>query len=152
MEPTIIQREAFVVMGTLTRIPASEESGEFYEKIWADFEQYNDLLKTLSTNQKYYGVSFNTDEKNIMEYLTAMAVPEGTKPADEKLIVRKIPAARYAVFKCPIESIGKTYHYIFDQWLPGSSYSIKPDAASFEEYPSEGQENLPVSIHIPINK
>jgi predicted transcriptional regulator YdeE len=152
MEPTICEREAFTVMGTSTRMSTNEESGDKYAKIWSEFERYNEQLKKISTNQKYYGLSFITKQQDLMDYITGMAVPDGTAPTSEALVVRTIPTAQYAVFKCPIEKIGQTYRYIFGKWLPNSPYKPNPIAPSFEEYPPEGQEKLPVCIHIPVTK
>jgi predicted transcriptional regulator YdeE len=152
MEPTICERHAFTVMGTSTRMSPSEETGENYTKIWSDFERYNEQLKQLSIDRKYYGVTFPTQQQNLIDYVTAMAVPDRSEPVAEGLVVRTVPAAQYAVFECPVEKIGRTYQYIMGQWLPASQYSINPSAASFEEYPPEGQGDLPVCIYIPVSE
>jgi AraC family transcriptional regulator len=152
MEPTICEREAFTVMGTSTTISTREESSDKYAKIWSEFERYNEQLKKISTNQKYYGLSFATKQQDFIDYVVGMAVPDETAPTGEELVVRTIPAARYAVFKCPVEKIGQTYQCIFGKWLPNSPYKISPIAPAFEEYPPEGQEKLPIYIHIPVSK
>ena len=152
MEPVICEREAFTVMGTSTRIPTREESSDKYAKIWSEFERYNEQLKKISTNQKYYGVSFAAKQQDFIDYVVGMAVPYGTAPTSEGLVVRTIPTAQYAVFECPIEKIGQTYQYIFGKWLPNSPYKISPLAPAFEEYPPEGQEKLPIYIHVPVSK
>ena len=151
MEPTICSREAFAVMGISNRMSIAEESGADYQKIWSDFEKYNEPLKKISVDQKYYGVTFATDKQNIIDYVVGMAVPEETAPI-EGLIIRPIPATEYAVFECPVQNIGPTYQYIINEWLPNSPYTISPAAPSFEEYPSESQGKLPVRIHIPVSK
>ena len=152
MEPVICEREAFTVMGTSTRIPTREESNDKYAKIWSEFERYNEQLKKISTNQKYYGLSFATKQQDFIDYVVGMAVPDGTAPTSEGLVLRTIPTAQYAVFECPIEKIGQTYQYIFGKWLPNSPYKISPIAPAFEEYPPEGQEKLPIYIHVPVSK
>jgi AraC family transcriptional regulator len=152
MEPVICEREAFTVMGTSTRISTRKESVDKYAKIWSEFERYNEQLKKISTNQKYYGLSFATKQQDFIDYVVGMAVPDGTAPTSEGLVIRTIPTAQYAVFKCPVEKIGQTYQYIFGKWLPNSPYKISSIAPAFEEYPPEGQEKLPVCIHIPVSK
>ena len=152
MESTIYSREAFTVMGISNRMSIAEESGADYQKIWSDFEKYNEPLKKISVDQKYYGVTFATDKQNIIDYIVGMAVPEKTSPIDKGLVVRPIPVAEYAVFECPVQNIGPTYQYIINKWLPNSPYTISPAAPSFEEYPSESQGKLPVRIHIPVSK
>jgi predicted transcriptional regulator YdeE len=110
-------------------------------------------MKPLSIDRRYYGVSFATDQKGVTDYLAGMMVADDAKPFDKQLVVRKVPPARYAVFECSIENIGRTYQYIFSQWLPNSRYEINPaGSGSFEQYPPEGQEDLAVLIHIPISE
>ncbi len=151
MKPTISSRESFTIMGTSCRMTPSEETGENYAKIWSDFEQYNEQLKQISTDGKYYGATFPTNQPGLIDYITAMVAPDGSEAIDEGLVVRKVPAAQYAVFECPVEQIGPTYQYIMSKWLPASPYTISPSAPSFEEYPAEGQ-NGPVCIYIPVSK
>jgi predicted transcriptional regulator YdeE len=150
MQPTIRNRELFTVMGISNHISSSEQSSENYAKIWSQFERYNEQLKKISTNRKYYGVTFTAEKQNMVDYIVGMAVPEKATPIDKEMTVRQIPAAQYAIFECPIQNIGRTYQYIIRKWLPNSPYKINSQAASFEEYPPEGQENLPVCIHIPV--
>jgi AraC family transcriptional regulator len=152
MELVICEREAFTVMGTSTRMSTREDSSDKYAKIWSEFERYNEQLKKVSTNQKYYGLSFATKQQDLIDYVVGMAVPDGTVPTSEVLVVRTIPTAQYAVFECPVEKIGQTYQYIFGKWLPNSPYTISQIAPAFEEYPPEGQEKLPIYIHVPVSK
>jgi len=151
MGPTLCKRKAFTLIGTSSRMSPYEETGENYAKIWSDFEQYNEQLKQISIDRKYYGATFNAQQQGLIDYITAMAVPDGTEAIDEGLVVRTIPAARYAVFECPVEQIGQTYQYIMSEWLPASSYTISSSVPSFEEYPPEAQDGL-VSIYIPVSK
>jgi len=152
MEPTICSREAFAVMGISNRMSIAEESSADYKKIWSDFEKYNEPLKKISTDKKYYGVTFATEKQDVVDYVVGMAVPQETAPIDDGLIVRPIPVAEYAVFECPVQNIGPTYQYIINKWLPNSPYTISSVAPCFEEYPPEAQEKLPVRIHISISK
>lgn len=138
-------------MGTSCRMTPSEETGENYSKIWSDFERYNERLRQISSDKKYYGATFNTQQPGQVDYVTAMAVPDSTAAIDQGLVVRTVPAARYAVFECPVEKIGQTYQYIMSRWLPASPYKVSSTAASFEEYPPEGQDG-PVYIYIPVAK
>ncbi|MBN2018848.1 MAG: GyrI-like domain-containing protein [Sedimentisphaerales bacterium] len=152
MEPAISNLEPFTVMGISNRMSISEESSADYAKIWSEFERYNEQLKKISTNGKYYGITFATEKQNIIDYVIAMAVPEKAAPLDKKLVVRLIPAAQYAVFDCPVQNIGQTKQYIITKWLPNAPYKITPQAPSFEQYPPEDQDKLPVRIHIPVTK
>ena len=149
MQPKIINRNSFQVMGTLTRITPENENVETFGTIWQQFEAHRHLNMPRSTDQKYYGISFNTGEKGVRDYLAAMAVKNVTATPKE-LVVREIPAAQYAVFECDVQKIGETYQFIFREWLPNSHYAFSELAPAFEEYPSECDDETPVLIHIPI--
>ena len=146
----IVERESFTVMGTLTRVTAAEENSEKYAAIWKEFEPYIDQIRPISTGWRCFGVDFATNREGVFDYLAGMAVQSGATPPDNKLVVRKVPAARYAVFKCSYQDIGKTYQHIFDDWLPNSRYEIDKNACSFEIYAMRDLETRPVAIHIPI--
>ena len=146
----IVELDSFTVMGIQIRITPAEENNEKYAAIWNEFEPYIDQIRPISTGRRCFGVDFPTDKKRVFDYLAGMAVQSGATPLDDKLIVRKVPAARYAVFKCPYQDIGRTYQEIFKNWLPNSRYEIDKGTCSFEAYPMRGRETRPVAIHIPI--
>jgi predicted transcriptional regulator YdeE len=138
-------------MGTLTRISTADESAEAYGAIWKSFEARHEEIRSLSTDQAYYGVSFATEEDGIFDYVAGMVVADvGVVP--EGLVVREVPAARCAVLECPLQSIGDTYRYAFAEWLPGSPYEFDSSAPAYERYSPEGDEGSPVRIHIPIRE
>jgi predicted transcriptional regulator YdeE len=152
MKFSIVERDAFSVMGFVTRVTPAQENADTYEGIWKQFESYDVNMKPLSIDRRYYGVSFPTEQKGVTDYLAGMMVADDAKPFDKQLVVRKVPAARYAVFQCNIYTIDQTYQYIFSQWLPNSHYEITPAMGSFEQYPPKNWENRPVFIYIPIIK
>jgi predicted transcriptional regulator YdeE len=75
---------------------------------------------------------------------------DATSP-DKALVARNVPAARYAVFKCASQDMGKTYQYIYGEWLPKSRYKIDKNACCFEQYAPKEWANRPVFIYIPIS-
>jgi predicted transcriptional regulator YdeE len=151
MEPEILRREKFLVMGTLTRLEPATESPEKFGAIWSDFEAHHEEIQRHSTDRRYYGVSFSAGQDGCVDYLAGMATaPVETIP--EGLVVREVPAARYAVFKCPVQAIAQTYGYIFGEWRGTSAHEIDSSAPTFEEYPPVGDTQSPVLIHIPIRE
>jgi predicted transcriptional regulator YdeE len=150
MKFNIVERDAFTVMGTLTRVTPDQENADTYGGIWKQFESYDANMKPLSIDRRYYGVSFAADQKGVTDYLAGMMVADNATPFDKQLVVRKVPAARYAVFKCTVQTIVQTYQYIFSQWLPSSRYEINPAGGSFEQYAPKDWQNRPVFIHIPV--
>jgi len=152
MSYNIVERDAFTVMGTLARVTTAQENDETYAEIWKKFEPYDAQMKPISIDRRYYGVDFATGQKGVMDYLAGMMVPDEATPLDKQLVVRKVPAARYAVFPCTAQTIGQMYQYIFNQWLPSSRYEINTAACSFEQYAPKEWRNRPVFICIPVNK
>lgn len=147
--PKIIQRGRFLVMGTLSQITPGTESGEKFGAIWSGFEAHRDRIKTVSTDQKYYGVSFPTAGEDGFDYLAGMAItPVQATPAG--LVVREVPAATYAVFACPVAAIGQTKHYIFGEWCSKSRFRVDTSAPTFEQYPPAEDTASPVLIFIPV--
>ena len=151
MEPEIVKRDAFIVMGIAERVAPTEEDATTYERIWRRFEGLHDQIKQHSTDQAYYGVSFATDEEGVFDYVAGMAV-EKVLATSADLVIREVPAARCAVFECPIEHIGETYRCIFGEWFPKSPYAVDGVAPSLERYPPVGEEGVPIQIHIPVTE
>jgi predicted transcriptional regulator YdeE len=145
----ITERDGFVVLGTMTRITPADENSETYGLIWKNFESYHNRIKPMSTDGAYYGVSFTTGEEGGFDYVAGMAVAD-VDASPQGLVLRHIPPARFAVFECPVQSIGDTYRAIFSEWLPSSPYTLSVSAPSFEQYPPEGEKESLVRIHIPI--
>jgi predicted transcriptional regulator YdeE len=145
-------RDAFTVMGTQTRITSADEKNpDTYTKIWDAFEQYRTQLRPLSIEQRSFGVTFATDKKDAFDYLAGVSVHSDATPPDKTLVTRNVPAARYAVFKCTNQDIGKTYQYIYSEWLPKSRYKIDKNACCSEQYAPKEWANRPVYIYIPIS-
>jgi len=151
MQPEIIEREAFSVLGVLTRLAPEEQDEQSFKSIWIEFEARLEEIRRHSIEGAFYGLSFPTGQPGTVDYLAAMAV---SLPAEvpQGLIAREVPASRYAVFECELRAIGETYRFIFSEWLPGAGVRPGPAAPVFEQYPPEGQESLPVRIHVPIEK
>ena len=145
-------RDAFTEMGTQTRITSADQNNpETYTKIWDAFEQYRTLLRPLSIEQRSFGVTFATDKKDAFDYLAGVSVHNDAAKPDPNLVARNVPAARYAVFKCAGQDMGKTYQYIYSEWLPGSRYKIDKNGCCFEQYAPKEWANRPVYIYIPVS-
>ena len=144
-------KDAFTIMGTQTRITSADEKNpDTYTKIWDAFDQYRTQLRPISAEMRFYGVSFATDKKDAFDYVAGMPVHSDATPLDPNLVIRNVPAATYAVFKCASQDMGKTNQYIYSEWLPGSRYKIDKNACCFEQYAPKEWMNRPVYIYIPI--
>lgn len=149
MEPIIVRRDRFTVMGVLAQV--TPESADF-EDIWLNqFMARHDEVRLHSTDGAYYGVCFWSGDGAI-DYIAGMAVGAVTT-APEGLVSREVPAATDAVFECTVATISQTYDFIHGEWLANSKYDYDRSAPEFEHYPpgTETGES-PVFIHIPARK
>jgi len=149
MEPKILDRDSFLVIGTSTRVTQENETSDYYTTIWKEFELRRNEVEPHSIDRAFYGLSFSGAEEGAFEYIAGMSVKD-INIVPRGLVVREVPAARYVVFPCPLSAIGETYRYIFREWLPGSPLALSITAPVFEQYPPVGEENSPVLIHVPI--
>jgi len=155
MEPKIVTREAFKVMGVEDSFSFLEENDPGFQKIWMErYMSYDDQVKPLSTDKAYYEVFFKSDEPETppTRYLAGMAVKDVSN-VPEGLIVREIPAARYAVFDTTLAAIGETTDYVDRQWLPASQYELDRPKPHFGLFPPDtASGDSPVTLWIPIRE
>lgn len=149
MEPKVLDRESFLVIGTATHVTQENETSDYYTSIWQAFELRRKEVEPHSLDNAFYGLSFSGMEEGAFEYIAGMAV-KNIAVIPSGLVAREVPAARYVVFPCPLTAIGETYRYIFREWLPGSPLALSITAPVFEQYPPVGEEASPVLIHVPI--
>ena len=148
MTPRMMSCRTFAVLGVPSRIRRGSESPELFGRIWKTFESRRQEIEPVATQRVYVGVSFPTNEEDVTDYLAGMLVVAGT-PAPDGLAARAVSGGQYAVFECPVDSIGATYQHVFGVWLPGAAVQFDPARASFEEYPEKTPEQ-PVRLYIPV--
>ena len=152
MEPKIVTREAFTVLGLQERFTSETED---FEGIWNRFMSYHNQISALSTDGVYYGVSFVHDgvqAGEAVDYVAGMAVEE-VDEIPEGLVLREVPSARCAVFECAMKTIHQTYEHIFESWFPASEYEADHLLPNFEHYPpATARPDSPVLIYIPIRE
>ena len=147
MEPTFVERDGFFVMGIQERFTPEMED---HEGIWKRFMAHHDLLAGLSTDRAYYGVNFDVTGRDAIDYLAGMAVTADTACPDG-LVLREVPAARYAVFGCTVATIHETYEYIHHTWIHASAYTHDNPRPCFEQYgPGTDSGRSPALIHVPV--
>ena len=147
MAPTFVERDGFFVMGIQERFTPERED---HEGIWKRFMAHHDLLAGLSTDKAYYGVNFGGEGTDDIDYLAGMAVPAGTSCPDG-LVLREVPAARYAVFGCTVATIHETYEHSHGPWIAASPYAYDRPKPDFEQYaPGTDSGESAVLIHIPV--
>lgn len=149
MEPKIITRESFTVLGIQARIdPMKADYGMIWEK---QFMPHHDAIRSLAIDAGYYGVYFGTEEPGKVDFIAGISVGP-VEHVPEGLVIREISPAKYAVVECNMEAIGPTWGFIYGEWLPNADhYEEETQKACFEYFPpgtekGEGQ----VSIHVPV--
>jgi len=148
MEPKIVRKDAFTVIGVPARgNPMTMD----YRDIWENrFMKVHDQVKPLSAEDAYFGAYFATEEENVVDMIAGVAAADDAQ-APEGLAARELPAADYAVFECKLAGIAETWQAIMAQWLPASGYAYDPSKAAFEQYPSDCQgPDSDVSIFVPV--
>jgi len=103
-----------------------------------------------------YGVCYNFDDDNQMDYLCAVEVASSSE-APAELMSLKIPAQSYAVFRHGghISLIGGTWAAVFSEWLPAARLKVA-GGPQFEKYGPEfdgrtGEGGLEIWIPIVAN-
>jgi predicted transcriptional regulator YdeE len=150
MDPKIVDRDAFKVMGVIGHFDSvAEDHSPLWEK---DFMMFHDQIKSLSTGAGYYGVYLGADHTKPMDILAGMVVQDAAG-APAGVEVREVPAATYAVFECLFQEIGSTYGYIWDEWLESSAYEQDMAKLGFDYYPPATTDgSSPMEIWLPIKK
>ncbi len=158
MEPELVSKESFWVLGVLKRVD-SDQPG-FFDDMWMKyFMPVEGLVRPYSLDQAYYGVFFHPDDRQTpLDYLAGMAVsdvPEGEGIAVpsgcNKLSLKQVPAARYAVYRCTFKDIGQASDFITGEWLPASPYEYDHPLPGFEYYPADAAcSDSCVQIYIPV--
>ena len=150
MEPTIVHKETFALLGLQECF--TPETADF-EGIWKRYMAYHDQIQAQSTDGACYGANFaSADHSAPIDYLAGMAV-RGAADAPEGAQAREVSAALYAVFECSFQEIGLTYGYIWGEWLQTSGSEQDTTKLGFDFLPpgtSDGPS--PIEIWFPVRK
>jgi len=149
MEPRLVTRQAFKVLGVQSRIDPTRAD---YHSIWEKrYMPHHDVVLKLAKEEGYYGIYFSSEVPGKVDFLAGMAVGDVGKIPDD-LVLREVPAAQYAVFECQMDAIGPTWQTIYNSWLANSEqYAEDESKACFEYFPPVADEGkTPVSINVPL--
>jgi len=133
MQPKIITKPAFKAVGM--SYVGKNEAGEI-PQMWG---VYNERFKEVAAvNDICFGLCFSSVEgaaEGEFEYVAATEVVDD-KNIPEGMVIREVPEYKYAVFTHygKLDKLGETYEYIYNTWLPQSSYQVHPDKYDMEVY------------------
>ncbi|PKO13233.1 MAG: AraC family transcriptional regulator [Chloroflexi bacterium HGW-Chloroflexi-10] len=152
MEPKFVTKPAFMVVGM--RYFGKNQAGEI-PRLWDAFLPHLGEIQQTDESCDSFGICNQPDAEGNFEYVAGLPVtcvdslPEG-------MVARLVPQQDYAVFVHVggLDTLGQTYEYIYQQWLPNSAYLFRPGGNDFELY-HEGEFN-PASkdskmyIYVPV--
>jgi len=157
MEPKIITKDSFTLVGL--RYFGKNEHMEI-SQLWDTFKQRMGQIGGLTneTGEAAIGLCTTPEVEPIdgaFEYVAGFPVTIA-EDVPEDFVVRHVPEYTYAVFahKGDMPSLGKTYEYIYQTWLPQSGYKLAAKI-DFEYYDADFKDFTPDSvfyIYLPIEK
>lgn len=147
LEPKIVRREAFAVMGVVGHFASAAED---FGPLWDEYMGHHDAIAALSVDEGHYGVYLGADHTVPIDYMAGMAVAAVTR-APAGVTVLEVPPALYAVFACSFRAIGQTYGHIWDEWLRSSAYEQDRSAHGFDYFPPGTTDgDSPIEIWFPV--
>lgn len=154
MTPRIEHKEAFTVVGLAGQFTMENNT---IAQLWDQFNpramEIQDAQYDCCLGLCYYEPNYEKGKP--FTYMAGRIVSK-VDGIPQGMTVREVPACDYAVFehKGSLETLQKTYDYIFREWLPASEYEMAPQD-DFEWYDYRfkfGQPDSILEIWIPIKK
>ncbi len=127
MEPQIIDKDAFAVIGIELRT-TTKDGRNFAEipRFWQQVMEQGqiDRIPDRQSPDAILGICMDFDADGSFSYIIGAEVTATERTPDD-MVMRTIPAGRYAVFtahgKMP-DAIQQTTRSIYSEWLPNSPY------------------------------
>lgn len=136
MEPQIVEKEAFTIVGIpfkgqVTSGPYAD--GEHNNEIGKAWDELNARVAEIRhVTGPGIGLCFGMPNTEQPWYIAGMQVSRA-EDVPAGMMAMTVPGQKYAVFKCTLPTIGQTYQYIMEQWQPRTGYQ-HADAPDFELY------------------
>jgi AraC family transcriptional regulator len=156
MQPRFEHKPTFTVAGLTCQ---STMANNIIPQLW---DRFNDKRKEFSKriSEHCFGVCYYEKMENMgpdtpFTYMAGMLVKsEADAPADWE--TRTVPACDYAIFehKGALDTLQRTYDYIFREWLPTSEYEFvnQDDFEIYGERFKYGEPDSIMEIWIPVKK
>ena len=147
MEPNIKTKTAFTVVGM--EYNGKNENDEIAQ-LWQQFVPRMKEVQHVVNPNASYGICGDAQEDGSFRYVAGYEV-SSTEDIPEGMTSWIVPEQKYAVLPGTLKTIGETYKYIFETWLPQSQYEYAhgPDFEYYgEDFDPGGEEKL--YIYVPI--
>ena len=119
MEPKIVSREAFTVVGNSTHARVDKHD---LPQLWAKLGSRVGEIQHLAQPGAAYGLTTSFEpETEEFEYVAGFGV-EMVEDLPEGMGNWDVPSATYAAFKCTLPTMPQVYQYAYNTWLPASGY------------------------------
>jgi AraC family transcriptional regulator len=149
MEPKIVQKEAFSVVGL--RYRGKNEQNEI-PQLWGALMQRMGEIRHIIADHTSYGLSDGFDhETGAFDYTAGFPV-SSTADMPDGMVAVEVPGGTYAVFACSLRTMAETYDTAYQTWLPQSGHELGPGPV-FELYDDRFDSEDPGSefdIYLPI--
>lgn len=152
MEPKFVELPAFTVVGM--RYYGKNQNQEIAQ-LWGEFNQRSAQIQHTVPDGAAFGICLeDAGAKNgEFEYVASFAV-EQAQDVPEGMVVRQVPAHKYAVFTHVggLDKLGDTYQYIYQVYLPASGLEVVR-GLDFELYNEDFKDFAPDSrfyIYVPV--
>jgi AraC family transcriptional regulator len=141
MEPKIIEREAFKIVGLLYR---GKNENQEIPQLWGQFGPKWETIKHTLNQEVCYGVMDNYDTNTgEFDYVAAMEVAR-IEEVPDSMVGWEVPKQTYAIFPCTLPKIQESYDQAHKNWLPDSGY-MHSGGIEFELYDEKFDPNDPTS-------
>jgi predicted transcriptional regulator YdeE/DNA-binding transcriptional MerR regulator len=135
MEHKIVNRPAFKVTGLA--YVGKNEHGEI-SQMWDQFNQRSNEVRNINKKEAF-GLCFSTvngpSRPGEFEYVSGLEVADN-QAVPAGMVYREVPAHKYAVFTHhgKLDTLGETYHYIYNTALAQAGLQVHPDKFDMEVY------------------
>jgi AraC family transcriptional regulator len=148
MEPKIVTKPAFTVVGTLYH--GKNQNNEI-PQMWEEFLPRVKEIKHMVAPPLAYGVCGSLDDDGEFDYVAGFEV-DSVAGIPQGMVSWEVPEQSYAVFPCTLKTIHETYQYAFKSWLPESDYQAGdgPDFEFYDENFNPEEEDPELYIYVPV--
>ena len=134
MQPKIVTKPAFKAVGM--SYVGKNQNNEIAQ-MWGVFNQQAKVIPSVE-NSNAFGLCFSNPTgaaEGEFEYVAAFEVNDNQN-IPEGMVYREVPEHKYAVFTHygKLDTLGQTYEYIFNTWLPQSGLEVHTSKYDMEVY------------------
>lgn len=152
MEPTIIKRPAFRVVGMQHR--GTFAGGEL-PALWQKFGERMGEIEGVADPAYAYGLTIDMDmETREIAYMAGMAV-ESDAEVPEGMVSVEVSEQTYATFTCTLPTLQAAYEAFYGEWMPASGYKrgYGPELELYgEDFDPNDEASQRMEVCVPIVK